>query len=124
MTKLKKIKLRTTKGEIIYSNRYSIYEDHILTENNNLVHIENLARIKGRVMEDAGRVAAGALLLAAGVILVGPTLAIATLALTPGQFLLFSVIEAGMIVGGARIMGRRTFLMDKGWEVQTLPPRE
>ena len=43
----KRIKLRTTTGEIIYSKRYSIYEDHILAENNNLIPIETIVSIKG-----------------------------------------------------------------------------
>lgn len=96
----KRIKLTTTTGEIIYSRQYLVYGNEILTENNILIGFDDLVRISGRVMNNTGRVAAGALLLTTGVILAGSTIAIATLALTPGSLLLYLAIEAGIIVGG------------------------
>lgn len=120
----KRLKLTTKDGEIVYTRQYSIYENHILTENNNLVLFEDLTRIKGRILKDSGRVAAGVLLLGAGVILMGATIPIASLVLTPNQFLLIAAAESGMIVGGVRIMGHRTFKLDNGWEIQSFLPRE
>jgi hypothetical protein len=115
----KRLKLTTTTGEIIYTRQYAIFENHIIAENNNFVNFEDIARIKGRVMNDSGRVGAGVLVTGSGMILLGGTIAIATLALTPGLTLLLTGIEAGIIVGGVKIMGHRTFRTNKGWEIQT-----
>ena len=120
----KRLKLKTTTGEVIYTWNYSINDDHVLTEKNQMIYYNDIVRIKGRVMKDTGRVAAGALLLTTGVFLVGSTIAIATLALTPGLTLQLLAIEAGIIVGGARMLGHRTFRTNKGWEIQTYPAGE
>jgi hypothetical protein len=89
-----------------------------------LTFLEDLVQIKGRVMNDPGRVAWGAMIITSGVIMLGSTIAIATLALTPGSFILWAAIETGIIASGASLMGHRSFSMDKGWEIQTLQLQE
>jgi hypothetical protein len=116
----KRLKLKTKTGEVIYTWKYAITDDYVLTEKNQLIYYHDIVRIKARVMKDTGRVVAGTLLVATGVVLAGSTIAIATLALTPGSFLLLLTLEARMILGGVQSMKQyRTFTMDKGWEIQT-----
>ncbi len=115
----KRLKLTTTTGEIILSRKYAITADYVLTEKYQLIYYQDIVRIKGRIMNDSGRVLLGILVTGTGMFLLGKTLAIATLVLTPHGTLLLTAIETGVIVGGVRLMGHRTFRIKKGWEIQT-----
>jgi len=114
----KRLKLKTTDGDIIYTWRYSINDDHVLTEKNQLIYYHDIVRIKGRVMDNRDRVVPGFILFAAGAALVFP-LGFYGAWTSVGLMFLFASPAIGMALGGMKLMGHRTFRTNKGWEIQT-----
>ena len=115
----KRLKVKTASGNIIFTKRYAIHTDHILTEKHGTIHFQDIVRIKGRVMDSHNRVIGGVLLIPAGMALFVPLAVVGALMFGPLGTLIICSPAIAIIYGGIKLVGHRTFNVNKGWEVHT-----
>jgi hypothetical protein len=119
----KPLTIKTTSKKYFYLKQYLINPDHILTNADEIIYFQDIAMIKGRVMDNWDRVAPGILVFTTGAVLVFP-LGFLGAWTSPQHMFLFASPAIAMVFGGIRMMGRRNFHMNRGWEIQIFPANE
>jgi hypothetical protein len=115
----RRIKLETTAREFILSSSYVIHSDHILLDNYKVVYYDDIASIRGRVMDNWG-VGPGLLMFSIGTGLLFPMAFLG--AWSDFAFMLiYATPPVAILSTGIFLMSHRKFRMNKGWEVLAIP---